>query len=221
MAAGRTIAIGDIHGCIHALRALLPALELTAEDTLITLGDAVDKGSSSREVVELLLEVRDLCNYVPILGNHEQMLLDAVEGRIMLQSWLMCGGAPTLDSYGKDSALTMLPEEHVDFISSWRDYYETELHFFVHANYHSRQPLGKQRWEELRWRSLKDYVPDRHACGKTAVVGHTAQKDGEIADFGHLICIDTYCHGGQWLTALEPETGAVWQANENGDIVQS
>lgn len=218
VAAGRTIAIGDIHGCIHALKTLLSALELTADDTLITLGDAVDKGPRSREVIDELRDLREVCNFVPILGNHEQMLLDTVEGRITLQSWLMCGGAPTLDSYGLDAALSILPDDHVEFIATWRDYYETDLHFFAHANYHPRKPLEKQPWHEMRWLSTKEYVPDRHASGKTAIVGHTANKQGEIVNHGQLVCIDTYCHGGQWLTALENETGKVWQANEKQEI---
>ena len=66
----------------------------------------------------------------------------------------------------------------------------------------------------LRWHSLHESLPTRHLNGKIAVVGHTANKNGEILDHGHLICIDTYCHGGGWLTALEPDTGKVWQANE-------
>ena len=213
---GRTIAIGDIHGCNTALRNLLLALDLTAPDTLVTLGDAVDRGPDSRDVLEQLLALGERCCLVPILGNHEQMLLDAVENKIPLQDWLIHGGAETLDSYGSGAALAQLSAEHLDFIASWGDYHETENHFFAHGNYIPRKKLEKQPWHEMRWRSLKYFKPSPHTSGKTAILGHTANKKGEIVNHGHFLCIDTYCHGGGWLTALEPETGKVWQTNEAG-----
>jgi serine/threonine protein phosphatase 1 len=61
-------------------------------------------------------------------------------------------------------------------------------------------------------------VPARHCSGKVAVVGHTPQKSGEVLDLGYLKCIDTFCHGGGWLTALEVGTGKVWQANRAGEV---
>jgi len=214
--AGRTIAIGDIHGCATALRNLLGLLELTADDTLVMLGDAIDRGPDSRDVLEQLIAIGGRCHLVPILGNHEQMLLDAVDGKIPLQDWLMHGGAETLDSYGHDAALAELPAEDIDFLRTWVDYHETPDHFFAHGNYLPKKKLAKQPWEERRWRSLKYFLPGPHTSGKTAILGHTSNKQGQIVNHGHLICIDTYCHGGGWLTALEPETDNVWQANEQG-----
>lgn len=218
--AGRTIAIGDIHGCATALRTLLELLDLAADDTLVTLGDVIDRGPDSREVIEQLLAVNERCQLVPILGNHEQMLLDAIQGRIMLQDWLMHGGAETLDSYGPGAALMEVPIPHIDFVCSWGDYYETNSHFFAHGNYLPKKKLAKQPWEETRWQSLKQYLPAPHSSGKTAVVGHTANKRGEVVNYGHLVCIDTYCNGGGWLTAFEPETSTIWQTNEQGESQQ-
>ncbi len=197
---------------------MLGALGLTASDTLVVLGDVIDRGPDSRRVLEQLLVLRDQCQLVPILGNHEQMLLDAVEHRISLSDWLIHGGAETLDSYGQDAALSALPPAHVEFIRSWGDYHETATHFFAHGNYVPQLPLAEQPWQELRWRSLKFFVPPRHQSGKIAVLGHTANKQGQIMDLGHLLCIDTYCHGGGWLTALEPATGKVWQANQQEQL---
>ena len=54
--------------------------------------------------------------------------------------------------------------------------------------------------------------------GKKAVVGHTPDKSGEIFDIGHLICIDTFCYGGAWLTAVDVENGTTWQANDEGEL---
>jgi len=214
----RTIAIGDIHGCGMALEAILDTIDLMPEDTLVILGDAIDRGPVSRAVIEQLLVVGERCRLVPILGNHEQMLLDAIDGRVPLQDWLVHGGAETLDSYGKDAVLAALPDTHVDFVRSWGDYYETDDHFFAHANYLAEIPLANQPWEAMRWRSFSFFWPAPHRSGKIAIVGHTANKQGEIVDHGHLICIDTYCHGGRWLTALEPATGQMWQAGPAGQL---
>jgi len=68
----------------------------------------------------------------------------------------------------------------------------------------------------LRWESLKLRQPGPHCSGKTAIVGHTAQRDGEILDLGYLKCIDTCCYGEGWLTALDVDSGQVWQADKEG-----
>ena len=214
----RTIAIGDIHGCSMALETLVAALQLCADDVVVILGDVIDRGPNSKQVMEQLLALGKQCRLVPILGNHEQMLLDSVDNRIPLQSWLMHGGAETLDSYGQDAALSEVPEEHVAFLRTWGDYYETPSHFFVHGNYLPRQPLSKQPWHWLRWESLRSMMPKAHCSGKTAVLGHTSDKQGEVFNAGYLVCIDTYCHAGYWLTALEPDSNKVWQTNERGDL---
>ena len=57
-----------------------------------------------------------------------------------------------------------------------------------------------------------------HVSGKTAVVGHTPQRGGEVLDLGFLKCIDTFCNGGRWLTALDVTSGRVWQANNRGEL---
>lgn len=217
----RTIAIGDIHGCCTALETLLAALDLSAGDTVVMLGDAIDRGPNSQGVLDSLLALRETCQLVPILGNHEQMLLEAIDGQIPLQDWLMHGGAETLDSYGKDAALGAVPQQHIEFLRTWVDYYETPLHFFVHGNYLPRKHLSKQPWDRLRWASLREITPAAHRSGKTAILGHTSDKQGEIQNLGHLICIDTYCYGGHWLTALDPNSKQVWQSNERGELRES
>jgi serine/threonine protein phosphatase 1 len=214
----RTIAIGDVHGCAAALRAILELVEPRADDTIVMLGDCVDRGPDSRGVIDQLLALRERCHLVPLLGNHEEMMLNYLDGRAQPDNWLLVGGQATMDSYIAADGKPCVPTEHVDFIRTWGDFWETETHFFVHAAYHPDQPLSGQRWHMWRWHSLRDSIPKPHASGKIAVVGHTSQKSGEILDAGHLICIDTYCYGGGWLTALEPATGKVWQVDRNGPV---
>jgi serine/threonine protein phosphatase 1 len=108
----------------------------------------------------------------------------------------------------------------VAFIRTWGDCFETKSHFFVHASYEAARPLTEQHWQTLRWHSLRFGIPAPHVSGRTAVVGHTSLKDGEILDLGYLICIDTYCWGGGWLTALDTETGETWQVDRTGRLRQ-
>jgi serine/threonine protein phosphatase 1 len=152
------------------------------------------------------------------MGNHEEMLLNFLDGRPQPDNWLLCGGKETLDSYTRHDKQATIPREHIDFIRSWVDYAETKSHFFVHGAYHPDQRLPDQRWQMWRWHSLREMIPGRHVSGKTAVVGHTSLKDGEVLDVGHLVCIDTYCWGGGWLTALDTTTGTTWQADREGRL---
>lgn len=214
----RVIAIGDIHGCDAALSTLVHGLKLTGDDIVVMLGDAIDRGPDSRGCIEQLLALREEVELVCILGNHEQMLLDTIDGNCPAQDWLIHGGAETLDSYRPGAGPDAVDRRHVEFIRSWIDLYETDSHFFAHGNYVARKPLANQRWDELRWESLRWRTPGPHVSGKTAVLGHTSNKQGEIVNLGHLVCIDTYCCGGYWLTALDATSGRVWQTNEHGDL---
>lgn len=214
---GRTVAIGDIHGCSMALDALLDCIKPRPDDTIITLGDYIDRGPDSRGVLERLIELAQHCRLVPILGNHDQMLLDVRSGTYPIYWFFDIGGMTTLDSYGPGRDLSLIPDEHYEFLESCRDYYETEINIFTHANYFPDISMNEQHVGMLRWESLRDMTPGPHESGKTVVVGHTSQKDGEVLDLGHLKCIDTYCHGGGWLTALDVRTEEVWQVDRDGN----
>jgi serine/threonine protein phosphatase 1 len=212
---GRLWAIGDIHGCSGALRALLEAIDPHPEDTIVTLGDTIDWGPDSRGVIDLLIDLSGRCNLIPLLGNHEEMLLDALESGPALRGWLDLGGEETLNSYDYDGGGDMIPPEHLRFIRSCRDYYETETHIYVHANYDPHLPMDRMSGTKLRWEPLDLTVLQPHISGKTVVVGHTPQVGGEVLDLGFLVCIDTDCSRGGWLTAFCGEVGMV-QASEIG-----
>jgi serine/threonine protein phosphatase 1 len=218
MMSSRLIAIGDIHGCSQALEALLQEIGPTADDTFVPLGDYVDRGPDSKGVIDCLLQLEQNSHVVPILGNHEEMMLMVLGGQMGPADWLRYGGVATLDSYGFDGDPAAIPESHRDFLRRCVDYHEAERHFFVHANYRHDVPLAEMDAEILRWQSLLASVPPRHFSGKIAVLGHTPDKHGEIMDLGYLKCIDTYCYGGQWLTALDVLSGRVWQANQRREI---
>lgn len=216
----RTIAIGDVHGCSRALQKLILLVSPTPSDTIVLLGDCIDRGPNSRGVLQLLLELSDTCRVVAITGNHEEMLLAAVDRPGTASLWLECGGRQTLQSYGVDAAKD-LPREHLLYMRTWLDYWETNTHFFAHANYAPHTSLEDQEWGYQRWKSLKESMPPPHLTKKIAVVGHTSQKSGEILQQPHLLCIDTYCHGGKWLTAYDTESGEIWQADLQGNARSS
>jgi hypothetical protein len=128
------------------------------------------------------------------------------------------GGITTLDSYGPGQVLGLIPEAHYEFLEGCLDLHEIQTHIFVHANYFPDIPMAEQDGSTLRWESLRETTPGPHESGKTVIMGHTSQKGGEVLDLGHLKCIDTYCHGGGWLTALEVGTEGVWQADREGGV---
>ena len=213
---GRLFAVGDVHGCSTALRTLIESINPRSEDTIVTLGDYIDWGPDSRGVIDLLISLSGRCHLVPLLGNHEEMLLAALESGSELRSWLQFGGEETLNSYKYDGGKDMIPEEHVRFIRDCRDFHETPTHIFVHANYDDRMPMDRIGGTKLRWEHIETEVQRPHFSGKTVVVGHTPQVGGEVLDMDFMICIDTDCSRGRWLTALEVGTDRVVQSDERG-----
>src|SRR5262245_28876628 len=95
----RIIAIGDIHGCATALRTLLEAIKPGPDDVLVPLGDYIDRGPDSRDVIDSLIGLQAQCTLVPLLGNHEEMLFTARLSKGDLRFWLNFGGDETLRSY--------------------------------------------------------------------------------------------------------------------------
>ncbi len=213
----RTIAIGDIHGYSAALDALLDAIRPCPEDTIVTLGDYINRGPDSRGVIERLMDLPRRCRLVPILGNHDQILLEARSG-LRLMALIGMGGIATLNSYGPGRDIRLIPQAHFQFLEGCRDFYETDTHIFVHANYFPDIPMEEQPVMMLRWESISDMPPRPHVSGKTVIAGHTSQRSGEILDLGYVKCIDTDCYGGGSLTALDVQTGKSWQADRQGNM---
>jgi len=215
---GRVIAIGDIHGCVDALKAVIQSIQPSSADTLVALGDYVDRGPKSKQVIDFLLELRSTCNLICLYGNHEEMMASVIVEGNPPYSWLRYGGVDTLDSYGFVGDISVVPDTHRAFLESLSPYYETDSHFFVHANYDPTISLDDQPVDLLRWVKLSEVTPGPHRNGKTAIVGHTHDRDGEIFQRPHLICLDTYCYGGKWLTAMDVISGQLWQADMSGQL---
>jgi serine/threonine protein phosphatase 1 len=152
------------------------------------------------------------------------LLLDAVRDVGNLRRWLTLGGADTLRSYGwapggpRRALADWIPRPHREFLAGCRGYHETPTHLFVHAGFLPELPLAEQPPLALRWRVTDAATAAPHHSGKVAVVGHTAQRSGDALDLGFLLCIDTNCARGGWLTAVDVGTGRVWQADRAGRL---
>lgn len=214
----RLLAISDIHGCLTALEALAAFVPFSDDDLLITLGDYVDRGPNTREVIDWLIARLGTGHLIPLRGNHEIMLMEAREGDDEFQFWLKFGGREALASYSTapNVGLTDIPISHWQFIENeTRRYHETDTHMFVHAGLEFDLPLADQPDEALFWQRF--YYPPPHQSGKTMICGHTAQREGRPLNIGHAVCIDTWVYGEGWLTCLDPVTGEYWQANQRGE----
>lgn len=212
----RQFAIGDIHGCLTALQVLDNELAFGDGDTVVTLGDYVDRGPDSRGVIGFLLALRERCQLVALRGNHEVMMLRARDNRSALLDWISYGGDTTLDSYGA-TGFQDVPDSHWDFIAGTARWHVEGHDFFVHGNVRLDLPLERQSDYHLFWKHLgREVIP--HASGRRMICGHTPQESGLPLDLGHTVCIDTHACGGGWLTCLETATGEYWQANQQGDL---
>jgi len=219
----RTFAFGDIHGCSAMLDDLLAAVQPTPDDTLIFLGDHVDRGPDTRGVIDRIIAIRKIYRTITLRGNHEIMMLRSRNDASELKMWTSVGGLQTLGSYGpspgRTGTLNDVPTEHWQFLETdCVNYYETDTHIFVHAGVDPQLPLNEQTEMHLFWEFLNPAQPIRHVSRKTVVVGHTSQKSGEILDLGTTICIDTNAYNGGWLTCLDVFSREYWQVNIMGKV---
>ena len=217
----RTLAFGDIHGAAAHLDALLAAVNPTADDWLIFLGDYVDRGPDSKGVIDRLIALKAAHHCVCLRGNHELMMLQARTDVGMRKMWLSVGGVQCLASYaptlGRTGRFVDVPRSHWQFLEAdCVDWLETETHLFAHAGVDPDLPMREQTETAIFWDFLRG--PIRHQSGKTLIVGHTSQKSGEVLDYGVTVCIDTHAYAGGYLTCLDVNAGHYWQADALGRV---
>jgi len=213
----RRIVIGDVHGHYDALMKLLEAIAPTSDDQIYFLGDLIDRGPKSAQVVDFVFKNKYQC----LRGNHEEMLLDVLGGGQivpeMFQVWLYNGGHATITSYeGK------IPQEHIEWMETLPIYLDLGDVWLVHAGIHPEIPFEKQTSEHFCWirdefhSMTQPYFPE-----KLIITGHTITftlpgvKPGKIASGCGWLGIDTgvYHKGSGWLTALDLDQKTVFQVN--------
>jgi serine/threonine protein phosphatase 1 len=202
-------AIGDLHGCPEELDALLDHLAPAADDTLVLLGDYIDRGPGARPLVERLLRLRTApCTTVFLRGNHEDMFLDYLGyGGHFGAAFLGNGGVATLASYGiprdvagRDAA-AMLPPEHLQFMLDLRLTHVCGGFLFVHAGVRPGVPLEEQSEEDMLW-IREEFYTRPHALPYTIVFGHTPHREAWI-ELPYRIGLDTGLVYGNKLSCLD------------------
>lgn len=217
----RNVVIGDIHGCNELLKRLLFQIDIQPQDTIITLGDYIDRGPDSHGVVETLIDLQQHCNLISLRGNHEDLLLRSDEVELQM-TWLHNGAGATIDSYVKatlfegnlTSIYDVVPPHHVQFFKSCKLYHEDDNNIFCHANYDPAIDMHLQSENDLLWKHAKNMsIPGPHQSGKKAWVGHTPQKDSTITDLGHISLIDVGSSRSGRLAAVDTISGKTWYAS--------
>jgi len=213
---GRIFAIGDIHGCATELEALLSKIAPQADDLVVFLGDYIDRGPSSRQVIDMVLQLAKRCRVVSLKGNHEAMFLDFLEHPETSGAglFILNGGAATLANYMTPDGGIELPEEHIKFLHDLKLFFETDEYFFVHAGVPDI-PLTEINVEEhaqlLMW-SRFPFLQSEFQWEKLIVHGHTPVS--EVETHPNRLNLDTGCVYGSKLSAVNLKTREVIQVGK-------
>lgn len=204
---GKIFAIGDIHGTLSMLEKMMKNLSIDRKnDTLVFVGDYIDRGPDSMGVVDYVLDIRkEFPNVIYLMGNHEQMFLNYYLEKKDEDLYLHNGGMTTLISYGfmqKGRNELNMPESHMEFFTTLRPYYETEDYIFVHAGMRPGIPLNQQSLHDLLWIRY-EFISSPEKFGKLVVFGHTPFSSGVPFIDHNKIGIDTGAVFGGRLTCIE------------------
>jgi serine/threonine protein phosphatase 1 len=226
MAGILTYAVGDIHGSFTKLTNLWRhCLHHSAGKShrFVFLGDYVDRGKRTKDVISFLIKAQAAApeQVVCLMGNHEDLLLNAAKGDGM-PLWLDNGGDATLRSYGVTTAAE-LPPEHVDWISALPLSLADEKRFYVHAGVEPGVPLKKQRRNALLW-IREPFLSDKRDHGLFIVHGHTPQHSHLPHFLPNRLNIDTVAVLGGPLTAAvfdETTKGPLAFITDDGRITKA
>ncbi|MBE9034005.1 metallophosphoesterase family protein [aff. Roholtiella sp. LEGE 12411] len=214
----RRVVIGDVHGHYEGLMTLLEAIAPTSDDQIYFLGDLIDRGPNSSQVVNFVKQN----NYPCLLGNHEQMLLSILTNKSVssprMQAWLYSGGQATVASYNQAT----IPDEHLDWFKALPTYLDLGDFWLTHAGVDPSKSVAEQTADQLCWirdefHSIeKPYFPD-----KQIIIGHTITftfpgvTPGKLAQGQGWLDIDTgaYHPKSGWLTGLDITNNLVYQVN--------
>jgi len=213
--------IGDIHGHLSKLKNLILDIksDIKPDDLIIFLGDYIDRGPKSFEVIEFLLKLKSENNIVCLLGNHEDMFCRFVSVGDNRNSYMANGGKYTLKSYRRNLKGFRIPESHKRFYNSLKLYYESDSFIAVHAGLNPRvSNITEQTRHDLIW-IREDYYRYDRRWEKTVIFGHTPtiyinkSKDVYIDNERNIIGIDTNAMSeGFPLTCIRMPDGKIYKA---------
>lgn len=186
-----TYAIPDLHGRLDLLeQAMARILENVGNQAarVVTLGDYVDRGPKSRDVIEFLMQWSfPNLQLVALKGNHEAMMWEACNNLIEATWWIENGGSETLASYGEFipgvSLRSIVPRHHLDWLAELPTFFADSKRVFVHAGLDSRLPLNQQSERTLLWKRYPKGSNSGHG-NRHIVHGHQADERGPIISRG-------------------------------------
>jgi len=208
----RLFAIGDIHGSFDSLKELVEnEIQLQKSDKLILLGDYIDRGDKSKEVVDFIIELQEKgFDIFPLMGNHEVMLLDTFEDEKNSTKWIQNGGNETLKSFGIISVKD-IESKYIKFFNDLKYYYSFGDYLFVHAGFNDDVLYPFTDYYSMLWKCKESYT-NPLLSEKTIVHGHNpirvSKCEERVLHGHHVINIDTGCvykdnEGFGWLTAYD------------------
>ncbi len=218
----RRYAIGDIHGCLDEMKV---ALQWCFDDAktdnvaaeVILLGDLVDKGPESKEVVNFLLDFEntDTFKLTTLKGNHDLMLANVWHdpNYYLVNTWWQHGGQQTLMSYGWHPLMDRrpnrledyIPKSHIDFLSDLPVMYETDDLIFVHAGLRPGVAVADQTEHDLLW-IRGQFLAAKFDFGKPVIHGHAPDKKNPMAS-NYRVGLDTGCFGSGKLAVAAFDPG--------------
>ena len=216
----RIYAVGDIHGCLDLLDELLARIndDMSSRPAVrplsIFLGDYIDRGPSSRETIDRLIEHAGANESVFLKGNHEQIAISSLRDRGLFERWMRLGGLETLMSYGitpgasSDDRQTVrlqaafhdaLPQSHFRFFRDLQSSFACGDYFFAHAGVKPDIPLSQQKESDLLW-IRQEFLSSRDDFGKIIIHGHTPTREIEVGP--NRVNVDTGAFATGRLTCL-------------------
>lgn len=193
----RLFAIGDIHGCFDQFKELVEnKIQLKVGDKLVLLGDYIDRGSKSKEVVDFIMDLQQRgFDVVTLLGNHEAMLIDAINDEKYLSKWIQNGGNKTLESFGI-SDIRQMSSEYFNFFKVLPYYYSYDNYLFVHAGFNDNVLNPFTDYYSMLWKCKESYT-NLLLANKTIVHGHNpisiSKSEERVLSKLDVINIDTGC----------------------------
>ena len=196
--------IGDIHGCANELIHLLTKLPITRDSLVVFLGDYIDRGPAASKVVDTIIDLFNYCQVVPLMGNHEQLLLNFLKEGANdedVMNFIYNGGNSTLSSYADANGEYRIPGSHQKFFTSLKLFHTTDKYFFVHAGTPDipLDNISEKDRQELLW-IRSNFFESTFPWNKLIIHGHTPVKEIDITD--RRINLDTGCVYGNKLSAM-------------------
>ena len=211
-------AIGDIHGCLNQLISIHNQIfnyknYKKEEDLLIYLGDYIDRGPKSKQVIDQIIQLKNKeTKTIFLMGNHEEMMMDFLLNKANnLKHWLDFGADKTFKSYNievvefikdgfedqnidklRKALLEKLGHDHINFLSNLKLTFSVEKYLFVHAGIDPKKKFKDQTKKDYLWSRSDDFFHKDFKAEKIIIHGHTPEKN--VINFPYRINVDTGCY---------------------------